>query len=155
MRELIRRGADVNAQPGGMAPLYPAARATSASRAVVTGPARPKNARSLSATNRDEPRTPKYISETLNSFSTSLVPCKTTSRKRARARGAENIKKLKKNTRPTSCGTAPVPPPFLPECPGTCPGPGAVTQGCRREPRAQSGEVFFKVCRRFGILMDF
>ena len=60
--------------------------------AVVTGPARPKNARSLSATNRDEPRTPKYISETLNSFSTSLVPCKTTSRKRARARAAENPK---------------------------------------------------------------
>ena len=63
--------------------------------AVVTGPARPKNARSLSATNRDEPRTPKYISETLNSFSTSLVPCKTTSRKRARARAAENTKKIK------------------------------------------------------------
>ena len=62
---------------------------------VVTGPARPKNARSLSATNRDEPRTPKYISETLNSFSTSLVPCKTTSRKRARARAAENTKKIK------------------------------------------------------------
>ena len=62
---------------------------------VVTGPARPKNARSLSATNRDEPHTPKYISETLNSFSTSLVPCKTTSRKRARARAAENPKKIK------------------------------------------------------------
>ena len=84
-----------------------------------------------------------------------MVPCKTTSRKRARAREAENIKKFKKNTRPTSCGTAPVPPPFLAECPGTCPGPGTLTQGCRREPRAQSGEVFFKVCRRFGILMDF
>ena len=65
------------------------------STSVVTGPARPKNAMSLSATNRDEPRTPKYISETLNSFSTSLVPCKTTSRKRARARAAENPKKIK------------------------------------------------------------
>ena len=42
--------------------------------AVVTGPARPKSAMSLSATNRDEPRTPEYIPEALNLFSTSLVP---------------------------------------------------------------------------------
>ena len=42
--------------------------------AVVTGPARPKSAMSLSATDRDEPRTLEYIPEALNLFSTSLVP---------------------------------------------------------------------------------